>query len=112
VIHLSKSAIAEIKRLRSRQPDSSGNICFRLRVEAGGCSGLIYKLSFDSASHPNDHLYECDGLQAIVDSQSLQQVKGLQIDYSEDLMGGGFRFQNPNATANCGCGNSFAISQG
>lgn len=108
MIHISSPAVNEIKRLRSKQRNQ--NILFRLQVQTGGCSGLFYNLVFDGAVSIGDQLYDCNGMAIVVDAHSLNYISGLTIDYSEDLMGGGFRFHNPNASAQCGCGNSFAVS--
>lgn len=108
MVHLSPTAVAEVKRLRAKQrnPDT----LFRLQVQAGGCSGLFYDLKFDQEVGPSDYLYDCTGIPVVVDAQSINYISELTLDYSEDLMGGGFRFHNPNATAFCGCGNSFSPS--
>lgn len=108
MIHLSYPAVSEIKRLLSKQLNP--NILFRLRVETGGCSGLFYDMTFDEAVSQGDRVYDCAGIRVVVDAQSLNSISGLTLDYSEDLMGGGFRFHNPNAIASCSCGNSFSTS--
>jgi len=107
MISLSHTAVGEVKRLRSkRQPV---DVFLRLRVLSGGCSGLSYQVRFDQQRQPDDRLYESQGVQIVVDPQSLNYLNGLTLDYSEDLMGGAFRFYNPNATQTCGCGNSFTV---
>jgi iron-sulfur cluster assembly accessory protein len=108
MIYLSPSAANEIKRLRSKQ--SNPDILFRLQVQAGGCSGLFYNTTFDEAVMEGDRVYNCNGISVVVDAQSLSYVSDLTLDYSEDLMGGGFRFHNPQAIASCGCGNSFSVN--
>jgi len=108
MIYLSPSAANEINRLRSKQ--SHPNILFRLQVQAGGCSGLFYNTTFDEAVMEGDRVYNCNGISIVVDAQSLSYVSNLTLDYSEDLMGGGFRFHNPQAIASCGCGNSFSVN--
>lgn len=105
MIQLSSAAVKEIKRLRSKQLNK--NISFRLQIKAGGCSGLFYEMTFDEAVGQNDWVYDCNGISVVVDAYSLSYTNGLTLDYSEDLMGGGFRFHNPNAINSCGCGNSF-----
>lgn len=108
MIHLSSPAAKEIRRLLSKQLNP--NILFRLQVQSGGCSGLFYDMTFDEAVRQGDQVYYCIGIQVVVDAQTLNYVSGLTIDYSEDLMGGGFRFYNPKAIASCGCGNSFSTN--
>lgn len=119
MIHISQAAATEIKRVQisRNQPDS----LFRLRVKPGGCSGLFYSLELDEPSRASnslsessaggDLIYEIQGICVVVDELSSSSVRGLKLDYSEDLMGGGFRFQNPHATYTCSCGLSFAINQ-
>ncbi|MBH8577886.1 iron-sulfur cluster assembly accessory protein [Nostocaceae cyanobacterium CENA369] len=105
MIHLSPAAAIEIGRLKLKQPHA----LFRLAVKPGGCSGWFYDMSFDEAVEVGDRLLELNGIQVVVDAESLNHIHGLALDYSEDLMGGGFRFHNPQAIATCGCGNSFSI---
>lgn len=108
MIHLSQAAIDEISRLKSRNPNP--NATFRLGVQPGGCSDFYYTLEFSETSTPEDHRWTCDGVPVIVNAKSIDYLQGLTLDYSEDLMGGGFRFYNPNAAQSCGCGNSFSIN--
>jgi len=107
MIQISPSAAREINRLRSKQ--SNPDVLFRLRVQVGGCSGLFYELGFDRATEQSDCVLDCNGIVVAIDADSLNYIQNLKIDYSEDLMGGGFRFSNPRAIATCGCGNSFAV---
>ena len=82
----------------------------RLWVEAGGCSGMSYQAAIDSSSTPFDTvLYEDDDIKVVSDAQSAKQMEGMTVDYSDDLVKAGFRFENPNASATCGCGSSFKI---
>lgn len=108
MLHLSTAAVQEIQRLLSKQQNS--NSLFRLQIQSGGCSDLFYDMRFDSTVTPNDQVYECNGISVVVDCQSWNYITDLTIDYSEDLMGGGFRFHNQNAIAVCGCGNSFSVT--
>jgi iron-sulfur cluster assembly accessory protein len=66
-------------------------------------------MEFDAELSPDDLVDDCGTVKVVVDSQQLNYLKGLTLDYSEDLMGGGFRFKNPNAKIGCGCGNSFSV---
>ncbi|WP_348229683.1 HesB/IscA family protein [Trichocoleus desertorum] len=108
MLQLSQAAIKEILRLKQKchKPDA----VFRLGVQPSGCSGMSYTLEFDEEVGLNDALYDCNGIQVAIARSSLTVLSGLNLDYSEDLMGGGFRFHNPNATQSCGCGNSFSVS--
>jgi iron-sulfur cluster assembly accessory protein len=107
MIHLSQSAADEVVRLKSRQ--KSPQVYFRLGVAAIGCSGLSYFTAFEEVVQADDQIFDCQGIRVAINSQSLPYVNGLTLDYSEDLMGGSFRFHNPNATQHCDCGTSFSI---
>jgi iron-sulfur cluster assembly protein len=109
MIEISKAAIAEIHRMQTvrDRPDSK----FRVSFGSGGCEKFYYcvDLAEDSIAE-TDKVYEVDGISVLIDGQHLAYLEHLKLDYSEDLMGGGFRFENPLATSVCGCGNSFAIA--
>ncbi|WP_088241901.1 HesB/IscA family protein [Calothrix rhizosoleniae] len=110
MIQISPTAAKEIRRLMSQQQIS--NNCCRLAVKPGGCNDFFYDLSFNNGEIGNsDSAFDCDDIQVIIDSESLNYVKDLKLDYSEDLMGGAFRFYNPQANVTCGCGNSFSLKQ-
>jgi len=81
----------------------------RVGVRGGGCSGFQYQLAFDERRE-GDVVFEDQGLQLLVDSQSLPYVDGSQIDYVEALTGAGFQVNNPNVIAACGCGSSFRVA--
>ncbi len=106
MIHLSAAAASEIERLRSKQP----NRWFRLAIKCGGCSGLFYEMTFEESVKVGDRIFDEHGIQVVIDAESLEHINGLQLDYAEDLMGGGFRFHNPQASRTCGCGNSFSLT--
>ncbi len=109
MIQVSQAAVSEIGRLKSKQQQP--NILVRLAVKPGGCSGWFYDMSFDEAVKVGDRVFDCHGIQILIDSATLDYINDLTLDYSEDLMGGGFRFHNKSAIATCGCGNSFSTSQ-
>jgi iron-sulfur cluster assembly accessory protein len=107
MIQLSASATSEVLRLKAKthNPDSK----LRISVLPGGCLNFSYALTFDVDAQPGDHLYQNATIPILVNSKALSYLDGLVLDYSEDLMGGGFRFHNPNAVQSCSCGNSFSI---
>ncbi|MBW4579436.1 MAG: iron-sulfur cluster assembly accessory protein [Tildeniella nuda ZEHNDER 1965/U140] len=107
MIRLSHAATSEVLRLRAKRSDPQ--LLFRLSAQPTGCLELSYTMTFDAVIHPGDRLFDCNGIQTVIDAQSLPAIDGLSLDYSEDLMGGGFRFHNPNAMQSCGCGNSFSL---
>jgi iron-sulfur cluster assembly protein len=108
MIYLSQAAIGEVKRIKSKS--SNPEALFRLKVQSGGCADFYYTLTLDEGVASDDQVLNCNDVQVVVDAQSWPYVAGLNLDYSEDLMGGGFRFNNPNSVSNCGCGNSFSIT--
>ena len=79
----------------------------RVAIVGGGCNGLSYKLKFVNAPRQGDIFVESGGAPVIVDTKSALYLRGTQIDYSHELVGGGFHFSNPNAKATCSCGESF-----
>jgi iron-sulfur cluster assembly protein len=82
----------------------------RVGVRGGGCSGFQYQLAFDE-QRENDAVFESHGLKLLVDRSSLQYVYGSEIDYEESLQGAGFKVNNPNVVAACGCGSSFRVAE-
>lgn len=107
MIQLSQSAIRELKRLEAKDPYGSGVV--RIAIAPGGCSGLVYDLQFRQATKPADEVLKVDQLKVVISAEHLAACEGLAIDYSEDLMGGNFRFTNPLAKQTCGCGVSFSL---
>jgi iron-sulfur cluster assembly protein len=95
--------------LASQQADVSV-AGLRVGVRGGGCSGFQYQLAFDE-QRENDVVFESHGLKLLVDSESLQFVRGSTIDYEESLQGAGFKVNNPNVVAACGCGSSFRVAE-
>lgn len=81
----------------------------RVGVEGGGCSGLSYKLNFDTQLKENDKVFEDKGLKLVVDKKSFLYLVGTELDFSDGLNGKGFQFHNPNASRTCGCGESFSV---
>lgn len=110
MIKLSKAAADEIKRLQARRQKQDARL--RFGVQPGGCADFYYTLDFDKALNPGDRIYASGDIEIIVDEKSVNYINELTLDYSEDLMGGGFRFHNPKAAESCGCGNSFRIEAG
>ena len=82
---------------------------FRVQVDGGGCSGFQYKFEFDSKKHDNDLELNQHGVSVLIDEMSMPFLERAQLDYKEELIGSYFAVENPNATANCGCGTSFSI---
>jgi iron-sulfur cluster assembly protein len=95
--------------LSSQQADTSV-AGLRVGVRGGGCSGFQYQLAFDE-QRDSDVVFESHGLKLLVDGESLQFVRGSTIDYEESLQGAGFKVNNPNVVAACGCGSSFRVAE-
>ena len=81
----------------------------RVGVRGGGCSGFQYALAFDT-ERDGDQVFEDHGLRILVDGASLPYVRGAVVDYVEGLQGAGFKVENPNVIAACGCGSSFRVA--
>ena len=108
MIQLTEKAVTEIKRLKHSDP-SAANAHLRVQVVGGGCSGMSYKLGFDSEPlTEKDKTFEKDGVMLIVDQKSYLFLQGTELDFSDGLNGKGFVFNNPNAKRTCGCGSSFS----
>jgi iron-sulfur cluster assembly protein len=105
---LTKKAEDKVKEILSEQPESYAGL--RIQVVGGGCSGFQYRMGFDkNYNDQSDQIFEFDGLKVFVDKQSLLYMDGSEVDYVEGLHGAGFKFNNPNVTGSCGCGNSFSV---
>ena len=81
----------------------------RVKITGGGCNGLSYKMKFVGAPKRGDILVRSSGAQILVDTKSALYLRGTHLDYSDKMVGGGFKFSNPNAKSSCSCGESFSI---
>ncbi|XP_062097989.1 iron-sulfur assembly protein IscA, chloroplastic isoform X2 [Humulus lupulus] len=106
-IQLTDNALKHLNKMRSERNE---DLCLRIGVKQGGCSGMSYTMEFENRSNarPDDSIIEYNGFVIVCDPKSLLFIFGMQLDYSDALIGGGFSFKNPNATQTCGCGKSFA----
>lgn len=100
------SAAKRIAFLAGKEPKP---VMMRVAVLGGGCSGFQYNFSFEEQRNEDDLLIERGGASVLVDSTSLELLKGSQLDYVEEMVGAAFQVNNPNATSSCGCGNSFSV---
>jgi iron-sulfur cluster assembly protein len=92
-----------------KEANSPTDSFVRVGVESGGCSGLSYKMTFDTTLKPEDKLFEDKGVKIVVDRKSFLYLVGTELDFSGGLNGKGFSFNNPNASRTCSCGDSFAV---
>jgi iron-sulfur cluster assembly protein len=105
MITLTESAISRVQNLQNQKGTTAA---LRVGIKKGGCSGLSYVMDFAEQLETSDTEYDCNGVKIVISSDNLPQLQGMELDYTEDLMGGGFRFRNPNASKSCSCGTSFA----
>jgi iron-sulfur cluster insertion protein len=105
-ITLTPSAAARVSAIAGKQGKAA---ILRLSVDGGGCSGFQYKFGFADTVDADDAVAETAGVKLVVDSISLDLVRGSAVDYVEDLGGAAFKVTNPNAASGCGCGSSFSV---
>ena len=105
-IVVTKGAVKKLKNVM--KSDDKEDYFLRMSVEGGGCSGMTYKMDFDKQQKEFDKVFESNGLKVICDLKSWLYLKDVRIDYSNDLLNGGFKIKNPNAERTCGCGTSFS----
>ena len=105
---LTETALARAKAILHK-PENQGK-ALRIFVMGGGCAGLNYSMAVGFAK-PDDHVMESNGSKIVVDQKSMNFLKGMQVDYYETVQSSGFKFNNPNAIASCGCGLSFKTAQ-
>lgn len=101
------SAVGRIHSLQQKEsrPDAS----LRLRIIAGGCSGMQYRMDLADAPRGNDLIVSAQDVRVFVDPKSMAYLKGSKLEWEEDLFGGQFKIMNPNAKHSCSCGLSFTI---
>lgn len=106
-IQMTDAALRQVLALREKQ---GNDLCLRVGVRQGGCSGMSYMMDFEKLENikPEDETFDYDGFTVVCDRKSLLYLYGLVLDYSEAMIGGGFQFTNPNANQTCGCGKSFS----
>ena len=105
---ISVTANAGIKITELLRREDKGTY-LRIKITGGGCNGLSYKMKFVEQGKDNDILVESSGQSVLVDSKTALYLRGTTLDYSNKLVGGGFKFSNPNAKASCSCGESFNL---
>ncbi len=105
-VTLSRTAAARVNKVLAQEAPGAA---LRIAVDGGGCSGFQYSFKIVEAREQDDLVVERDGALVLIDPVSLDFLKGAEIDFVDDLIGQSFKIHNPNATASCGCGTSFAI---
>jgi len=115
IINLNKNEMltvtdtAKKQALRLMEDEGKDGFFIRVGVQGGGCSGLMYQLTFDNQELDTDMSFENNGVRVVVDKKSYLYLVGTTLDYSGGLNGKGFVFNNPNADRTCGCGESFSV---
>jgi iron-sulfur cluster assembly protein len=110
MVKLSERATTEIKGLLEKQ--GTNDAMLRVFVAGGGCSGFQYGMTLEEETMEGDKQFDINGVKVIVDPRSSVYLEGAEIDYIDNLMGGGFKIDNPNAKSTCGCGTSFTPEDG
>ncbi len=106
-IIVTSTAASKVAELLSEE-DGAEDLFLRVAVKPGGCSGFSYDMYFDSEVASDDVISEIGSVRVVVDSASLEHIKGATLDYKDGLQGAGFHITNPNASRTCGCGSSFS----
>jgi len=108
LIRLTGAAGQKVNQLMQR--DGVGGGALRVKIVGGGCAGLEYKMDFErNPPTAKDILIETAGVRVLVDVKSALYVSGSEIDFQDKMIGGGFKFANPNAKSSCSCGESFSV---
>ncbi len=108
MIQLSENALKAVQKLKTEQGKPEAYL--RVGVKGGGCSGLSYDVQFvDQFDEKTDRVFDSSGLKVVCDIKSLLYLTGMTLDYTQEMLGGGFKFINPNAAGSCGCGTSFTV---
>lgn len=105
-LELTETAVTHVKELIEGQ--GNPDLKLRVGVKGGGCSGMSYTLALDAQQREGDEAFTYGDVTVLVDMKSYLFLNGTTLNYVEDIMGGGFKFENPNAQRSCGCGSSFA----
>jgi iron-sulfur cluster assembly accessory protein len=105
-VTVSERAARRISEILKGEPEGT---MLRVSVEGGGCSGFQYRFDMERAKADDDLVIAHDGATVLIDPVSVQYMAGSEIDFVDDLIGASFKVKNPNATASCGCGTSFAL---
>lgn len=106
-IIITERALQRIKQILQKKGLTDAYV--RIGVRAGGCAGYEYVILPVGSPRPNDRLYEMEGVRIVIDPKSAEIMEGTTLDFSGQLIGGGFQFRNPKAKRQCGCGTSFSV---
>lgn len=111
VVTLTERAATKIKELMAGEPAGEAEV-LRVAVQGGGCSGFEYALGFDRGAQDGDHQFDSFGVRVVVDPFSAPYLSGATVDFLNTITEAGFKIDNPNVSAACGCGHSFQVEDG
>lgn len=109
MIYVSEKAKERVVKLMEEKRYSPKDYFLRVSVESGGCSGLSYKMDFDTEKKPMDQEFEDKGIKVVTDLKSFLYLVNTTLEFSDGINGKGFYFNNPNASRSCACGESFSV---
>ena len=110
LVSLTPVAAEKVKELMAE--DAEESLVLRVAIQGGGCSGFQYGLGFDAGAVDDDIVTEQHGVTVVVDPHSAPYLRGAVVDFLSGLQESGFKIDNPNAAASCGCGHSFTVAEG
>ncbi|GMR04068.1 MAG: iron-sulfur cluster assembly protein IscA [Gammaproteobacteria bacterium] len=105
-IHLTEKAAERVRTFLAKRGKGEG---LRLGVKNVGCSGKAYVAEYADRIGPEDQVFESHGVKVIVNTEDLVYLDGMEVDYTKEGLSEGFKFNNPNVKAQCGCGESFSV---
>ena len=108
-VEITPEAMDQMRRVLERKGEEGSFL--RIGVKGGGCSGLEYVIKLDTRSMPYDVSYEEGSVKVVCDAKSAMYLRGSKLVWTGNLIGGGFQFDNPNASRSCGCGTSFTLKK-
>lgn len=111
VVTLTPAGAQAVQGLLQRRNLSPDDYALRVFIQGGGCSGFQYGMALEGQPRDTDYSFEYAGIRVVVDEVSMEYLRGAVIDYVDDIMGSGFKIENPNAVAACGCGSSFRTKE-
>jgi iron-sulfur cluster assembly protein len=111
LLTITEAAASRIHEMMEAEEENKDDLFLRVAVKGGGCSGLSYGMGFDKEVNATDAKLSQHGINVLIDEDSAKILDGVQIDFKQSMMGGGFTIDNPNAIANCGCGSSFRTAE-
>ena len=112
IVTLSESGADAVKGLLAKRELSSDDYGLRVFIQGGGCSGFQYGMALEGETRETDFTFKNHGVRLMVDEVSMDHLRGSVVEFVEDVMGSGFKIENPNAVASCGCGSSFRTTEG